>query len=263
MRKNILSFLFFIISASAHASGEAHFPKGIIAEGPITAQAGVLGNSSTATTATNIAGGTTGGIPYQSASGSTSFLALGTAGQVMTVNTAGTGISWKTPAAGGGGGGGGGGSLKWTEPNNAAFQITEDSSDMYAFGAGLAQNIQTSIRVPSSYVAGNPISLYIPFYSSGWTSGTNLMTVVATLIRPGTDAMTVTTNQRTSTNTAVTPSASEVTYVVTFDLTDSTGHINGVALAAGHEILINLTRGTDTDTSEIRGLVHSTEITFQ
>ena len=38
----------------------------------------------TATTANNIAGGTTGSLPYNSAAGSTTFLGLGTAGQVLT-----------------------------------------------------------------------------------------------------------------------------------------------------------------------------------
>ena len=38
----------------------------------------------TATTANNIAGGTTGSLPYNSSAGSTTFLGLGTAGQVLT-----------------------------------------------------------------------------------------------------------------------------------------------------------------------------------
>lgn len=53
----------------------------------------------TATTATNLAGGTQGTVPYQSAAGVTAMLSTGTTGQVLTMS-AGT-PSWQTPTAGG------------------------------------------------------------------------------------------------------------------------------------------------------------------
>ena len=60
------------------------------------------GNAATATsatTATNLAGGGAGFVPYQSGSGATSFLTAGTTGQVLTSN--GTGApTWSTPAGG-------------------------------------------------------------------------------------------------------------------------------------------------------------------
>jgi hypothetical protein len=57
------------------------------------------GTASSATTATNLAGGVAGAIPYQSGSGATGFSAAGTAGQVLT--SAGTSApTWSTPAAG-------------------------------------------------------------------------------------------------------------------------------------------------------------------
>lgn len=43
-----------------------------------------VGNATTATTATNLAGGSNGTIPYQSAAGTTQMLAVGTSGQVLT-----------------------------------------------------------------------------------------------------------------------------------------------------------------------------------
>lgn len=57
--------------------------------------------SGTATTATNIAGGLGGSIPYQTAVNTTALLANGTAGQVLT--SAGTTLAptWTTPSAGG------------------------------------------------------------------------------------------------------------------------------------------------------------------
>ena len=55
-----------------------------------------VGSASTATTATNLAGGGAGYIPYQSGSGATSFLTAGTSGQVLT--SGGTGVpTWSTP----------------------------------------------------------------------------------------------------------------------------------------------------------------------
>ena len=55
------------------------------------------GNSTTATTAVNLNGGSAGVIPYQSASGATSFSAVGTVGQVLT--SGGTGVpTWTSTA---------------------------------------------------------------------------------------------------------------------------------------------------------------------
>ena len=50
-------------------------------------------------TATNLAGGSNGTIPYQSASGTTQMLAVGTSGQVLQTNGAGA-PTWVTPSAG-------------------------------------------------------------------------------------------------------------------------------------------------------------------
>jgi hypothetical protein len=64
--------------------------SGNFSAGTITAS--LSGNASTATsatTATNLAGGTTGSLPYQSASGTTAMLALGTLNYVLTAGAAG------------------------------------------------------------------------------------------------------------------------------------------------------------------------------
>jgi len=52
----------------------------------------------TATTATNLASGSAGTIPYQSASGTTAMLAAGTSGQVLTSSGAGA-PTWGTPSS--------------------------------------------------------------------------------------------------------------------------------------------------------------------
>ena len=51
------------------------------------------------TNATNVVGGVQGSIPYQSAANTTTFLAPGTAGKVLTTNGAGTAPTWETSTA--------------------------------------------------------------------------------------------------------------------------------------------------------------------
>lgn len=50
-------------------------------------------------TATNLAGGAAGSVPYQSAPSTTTFRAIGTAGQVFRVNSGATAPEWVSPAA--------------------------------------------------------------------------------------------------------------------------------------------------------------------
>jgi hypothetical protein len=57
-----------------------------------------VGSATTSTTATNLAGGAAGSIPYQSGVGATAFLAFGTTGQVLTSNGT-SAPSWTTPAS--------------------------------------------------------------------------------------------------------------------------------------------------------------------
>lgn len=56
--------------------------------------------SGTSSTATNLAGGSNGTIPYQSAAGTTQMLAVGLLGQVLTSNGVGA-PSWTSPSSGG------------------------------------------------------------------------------------------------------------------------------------------------------------------
>ena len=75
-------------SANTASKVVARDASGDFAAGTITAS--LSGNATTATTATNLAGGAASQLPYQSAAGTTSFIANGTAGQVLT--SAGAGV---------------------------------------------------------------------------------------------------------------------------------------------------------------------------
>jgi hypothetical protein len=57
-----------------------------------------VGSATTATTATNLAGGGAGFVPYQSGAGATAFLAAGTTGQVLTSNGT-SAPTWSTPSS--------------------------------------------------------------------------------------------------------------------------------------------------------------------
>lgn len=71
---------------------------GVLADGTV-AYAEVTGTPTNSATATSIAGGSNGTIPYQSAADTTAMLAAGTAGQVLQTNGA-AAPTWVTPAGG-------------------------------------------------------------------------------------------------------------------------------------------------------------------
>lgn len=164
-----------------------------------------------------------------------------------------------------GGGGGGGGSLKWragaTDPS--PVEEIEFDQDVFKFVAGDGQTLLAIVRVPASYNAGSPISMDMDFYSPS-TSNNFQFSTVSTLIRTGTDAVSSTTNQNTSTPAALTNSgAANKLRSITFELSNSTGLINSVAVAAGDEIRIKLTRSAvDTDTADVRMVPDSTQVRF-
>lgn len=151
---------------------------------------------------------------------------------------------------------------RWFEDGNSAVPINENNTQVFSWTAGNGQVIFATITIPFTYSSGVQITLRTKFYSPTYVSGNDLMQTVSTLNRTGTDAITSTTNQRTSTNTAVTPAGANIPYLVSFDLTDSTGKINGVTVSAGDTIIVQLTRGTDTDVGEIHGLTLASEILY-
>lgn len=182
-----------------------------------------------------------------------------TTGQVITYD--GTSVAFADAS---GGGGGGGGSLQWIEADASPTPVTEYQSQVYAFQSGLSQSLWALIKVPSSYSAGKQIKLKIPFYSPD-SSGTALIQASGILIRTGTDVMGTGANSHTSSNSALTLSAGTVNIPqsLDLDLTDSSGQINSVGVSAGDLIKIQLTRGSDTATSDLKVPVYGAEVTFQ
>ena len=73
-----------VLAAPDGSNGTPSF-RAIVAADIPTLNQNTTGNAATATTATNIAGGASGSIPYQTGLGATSLLAKGTDGQILTL----------------------------------------------------------------------------------------------------------------------------------------------------------------------------------
>ncbi len=151
-----------------------------------------------------------------------------------------------------GGSGGAGGGIEWIEDDLPPVSMVANNMRLWKFEATLGQKLYTLFKVPSGYTAGQQINLKSLFYSPG-SSGNVYFKTTTTLIRTATDAITSTTNQRTSSQGAVTLGAGTVNKAqgITCDLTDATGQINSVAVAAGDLLLIQFFRyDSDTATDE-------------
>lgn len=159
-------------------------------------------------------------------------------------------------------GGGGGGALVWREDGNSPIgSLDSVNNRIYSYQSALSQSLYTVVKAPHTYGGGTQIKMYLLFYSSDST-GTIQMQTVASLVRKANDLFSSVTNQRTSTNAAFSTGAGTVNkpQLVTFDLTDSTGQINGVSVSADDLIRVTLTRSSDTATSDVQVLTDTAEI---
>jgi hypothetical protein len=186
-------------------------------------------------------------------------VAVGTNDQILVADSGeAAGVRWADNTAGGGGGGGGG--FTWfNDDGDAPLDQVKYNNKVWTFSDGLAQYLYTTVKVPQTYIAGNQIKMFITHFHEA-ASATQLLQAQATLIEPG-DAFDDTTDQRTTTNTA-TAGGDKVTIQAELDLTDSSGQINSVAVAAGDLIKVRLSRGTDTSTADVHFIESSTEVTF-
>lgn len=163
--------------------------------------------------------------------------------------------------------GGGGGALQWIEDGNSPTPALDSVNNrVYNFQSGLAQSLYTVVKVPKSYSVGDQVLLLLPFYANNTNTGNALLQTTATLIRPGSDLYSSVTNQRVSSAALqVSNPSANVPQTVSFDLTDSSGNINGVAVAASNLILVALSRATPTGTdisNDLSVLVYAAEVIF-
>jgi hypothetical protein len=133
------------------------------------ATATTAGSATTAVTATNLAGGAAGSVPYQSAPSTTTFLAAGANGQVLTLAS---GVpSWATPTTGtvtsvGGTGTVSGISLSGTVTSSGNLTLggTLDLSAPPAIGGTTANTVRgTTITATTKFVG--------PFFEAATSAG--------------------------------------------------------------------------------------------
>lgn len=158
----------------------------------------------------------------------------------------------------------GSGTLRWVVDVDSPLYQQEMQNDVYLYQSGSGtQHLYAYFKVPTEYVSGSQIRLKMPMYAPA-TAGTILLKTVASLVRPGVDAVSSVTNQRTSTNSSTTLASGSANVPVynTFDLTDTSGQINAVAVSADYMIRVDLMRGSDTCADDLRAVVYSTEILF-
>ena len=130
------------------------------------------GNASTATTATNLAGGGAGQLPYQTASGTTAMLAAGTATYVLTSN--GTAApSWQPPSTSGG----------------TVTSVTGTAPIISSGGTTPAISIPAATTSASGYLTNTDWNTFNGKYSTGGALGTPSSGTLSSCTVDGTNAV--------------------------------------------------------------------------
>lgn len=164
-----------------------------------------------------------------------------------------------------GGGGGGGSSLEWNEDDAylAPLKLQDNLFQVRVMSAGQAQYLFAVVKVPSTYVAGSQISFRCGFYSASNSGNVQLRTITY-LFRTGMDAVTGTPGSYAS-STSNTLSSGTVSKIqaLTFNLTDASGQIGGVAVSAGDTLRVSFLRLSDTSTGDAYCLIDSGELKFK
>jgi len=158
---------------------------------------------------------------------------------------------------------GGGGGLRFLEGANSPVLTFENELEVYEYQPGLAQELYLAIRVPASYSSGSAINLRI-LWTCASTSGNALINAVATLIRSEVDEIQSTTNQRTTTNAAITLTVNNdlEPQKIALDISSSIGQINAVDIVAGDLIKVRVKESSSTVADNIKLIPDASEVSF-
>jgi len=150
------------------------------------------------------------------------------------------------------GGGGGAGALLW-EKNGVTNPTSElvDGFRLECFANGDTQEIYALITVPETYEAGTQLKLLYGAFFLSATSGKVLFKAQTALVRDASTVLGTYSNIHTSTNSEVTAAgvANTLTAIGDIDLTNASGQINGVAVAAGDKLRVRLYRDNASESS--------------
>jgi len=155
--------------------------------------------------------------------------------------------------------------LNWVKDTNGPITEFIDGFLFESFDNISAQEIYAILNVPNTYIAGSQITLKNgEFFCVGTSPNTVQFQSVATLINSSTVLGTYT-NTYTSTNAAVTLSATSnlITSIGNIDLTNASGQINAVAVQPGDKIRVKLYRIASGSTSDARLIMDSLEPYFE
>jgi hypothetical protein len=150
------------------------------------------GSATTATTATNIASGVAGAVPYQSGVGATAFTAAGTSGQVLKSNGT-SAPSWITP----------------TSTNTASAIVQRDASGNFSAGTITASLTGTASDVANGAVTPAKLSTGGPSWDTSGNVGIGTTSPVSDLeIKDGTRSLRIDANLSPTGNTYISASGS-------------------------------------------------------
>lgn len=167
------------------------------------------------------------------------------------------GTTWS--AIGTGGGGGGGTTLRWYQPDSLApnKSVLTNGVELFTFANTDDQVIYCKFTVPESYSAGSQVFLKKGKAFSSVNSGNFLFKATSYIFKANIDGTSTPTGySSTNTQQAIDATANEIVVISDIDITDATGQINSVAIAAGDTILIKLVRSASTETSGVAGDVN-------
>lgn len=147
----------------------------------------------------------------------------------------------------------GGTSLRWYQPDsNAAIKrVLAQGAEVYDFSESPDElEIWGQLTVPTGYTPGVQITLQKGKFYSSVTSGNVLFKTTTYILKSAVNPTGALTGyDSTNTQQAVAGSANQIVALSNIDLTNSTGQINSVAVAAGDTLLIKFFRKTSSETS--------------
>lgn len=166
--------------------------------------------------------------------------------------------------------GGAGGSLSWEKIGSLSPENeSQDGIKLESFDRLEEQEIFLTLNVPDNYVAGNPIKLKNGAFFIDVITNKVLFRTLTALIRPGTTVLGTYSNTHTSTNSEVTVAgvANTLTAIGDIQLSDASGLINGVAVAANDKLRVKLSRKVASETvsaaSKAKLMINNFDVTFK
>lgn len=142
------------------------------------------------------------------------------------------------------GGGGGAAAQLFLSTANPPLEAISDGVELLDYDDSVENSVNLVLKVPSTYTAGTQIKLVGGAFATTATTGDVFFKTITNLIEPGSSVLGSLSNSHTSTNSEVSVSGtgSEITLIGDLDLTDGSGEINSVAVAAGDILAVELKR---------------------